>query len=127
MSDETPTPGPPLPLMTDEEIFEAARDVVTNVKMLADALDRDWQHSLMLMLCGWDPIPSNASTLFLVPVDTHMGGRWLNGKVPAVTLSARPVPAENTDALVAKCDELYAVLYPERKADGDATDADQPG
>jgi hypothetical protein len=111
MTDEPKTE--PLPLMSDEDIVRYARGVITNEYMLANpAQDQDWQHSLMLLLSGWKDIPSNASTLFLVPMRDHEGGRWLNGRVPGVTLSAVCVPIENADALIAKCDEFWKVLNP---------------
>jgi len=105
-----------LPLMTEQEVIDAAREVVTNVSWLADAEDRDWNHSLMLMLCMLDPMPPNASTLLLVPRGPHMGGRFLNGRVPGVTLSAKMIPMENVEAVLAKIRE-FDVLLTARPAD----------
>jgi len=112
--EETPTAlGEPLKPMTDEEIVKFARGVITSQFMLADANDRDWAHSLMLLISCWNPVPPNASSLFLVPLDAHQGGRWLNGRVPGVTISAVCVPMESVEALIAKCDEFHALLHPE--------------
>jgi hypothetical protein len=111
--DEAPTRGEPLELMTDEDIVRYARGIITNEYMLGDARDHDWSMSLMLLIGGWNPVPSNASTLFLVPMDEHMSGRWINGRVPGVTLKAQCVPMENVEALLAKCDEFYRSLHPE--------------
>jgi hypothetical protein len=110
---DEPKVAEPLPLMSEEDITKHARSVVTNLSLLADARDRDWQHSLMLLLCGLDPVPPNASNLFVVPMGPHMSGRWLNGKVPGVTISATMVPVENAEALVAKIMEFDALLNPE--------------
>jgi len=108
-----PLLGEPLVPMTDEEIVTYARGVITQEYMLANATDRDWQASLMLLLSGWNPIPPNASTLFLVPMADHQGGRWLNGRVPGVTMRATCVPMESVPALTAKLDEFWKALYPE--------------
>lgn len=115
MSDEeTPVAlGAPIPVFTDEEIVRYARGVITQEYMLANANDRDWAMSLMLMLSAWKDVPSNASSLFLVPMADHQNGRWLNGRVPGVTISAVPVAVESVDPLIAKCDEFYKLLHPE--------------
>jgi hypothetical protein len=108
-----PLLGDPLEPMSDEDITRHARDVVTNVSMLGDVRDRDWNASLMLIICGWDPMPPNASTLFVVPMAPHQGGRWLNGRVPGVTMQATCVPMESAEALVAKVAEFHRMLHPE--------------
>jgi hypothetical protein len=113
MSDEPVALGDPLVPMSDADIIKYARGVITNEYMLADVDDQDWQMSLMLILINWKPVPANASTLFLVPMAAHMGGRWLNGRVPGVTTSAVCVPTESVQALLTKCDEFYNVLHPE--------------
>ncbi len=114
MSDEEPVAmGDPLEPMSDEDIIRYARGVITQEYMLADARDRDWSQSLMLLICGLDPMPPNASTLFLVPMGPHMSGRWLNGRVPALTFTATIVPMENTEALVAKVFEFHKMLNPD--------------
>lgn len=114
VSDETPTPlGKPIEPFTADEIVQFAREVVTQQSMLADIRDQDWSHSLMLMLGGWDPIPANVSTLFVVPMGPHMGGRWLNGRVPGVTISAKPVPMESAQALVEQIMAFDKMLNPE--------------
>ena len=117
MSDEeTPrTPGEPLEPMSDADIVRYARGVITQEYMLANYNDRDWQHSLMLLVSGMAEkgFPPNASALFLVPMAPHASGRWLNGRVPGLTMSCTMVPTENVDALLAKCDEFYKLLHPE--------------
>lgn len=117
MADEPVALGDPLVLMTDDEIVKYARGVITNQYMLADVNDPDWKFSLMLMLCMWEPVPANASCLFLVPMHPHEGGRWLNGRVPGVTISAVCVPMENVEALIAKCDEFWKLLNPEEASE----------
>lgn len=104
----------PLEPFTDAEIVSYARGVITQEYMLADVVnDRDWNASLMLLICGWDPMPANASCLFLVPLAPHQGGRWLNGRVPALTMKATCVPMESTEPLIMKCREFHALLHPE--------------
>jgi hypothetical protein len=103
----------PLEPFTADEIVRYARGVITQQYMLADARDHDWAMSLTLLLCAWKSVPENCSSLFLVPMAAHQNGRWLNGRVPGVTVSAVPVPMENVVALIAKCDEFYALLHPE--------------
>lgn len=111
---ETPTPlGDPVEPFTPEEILRYAREVVTQQSMLADVMDRDWSQSLLLMLCAWDPIPANLSTLFIVPMGPHMSGRWLNGRVPGITMSAKPVPMESAQALVEQIMAFDKLLHPE--------------
>lgn len=115
--DETPVAlSAPLVPFTDDEIVRYARGVITQEYMLANANDPDWSMSLMLLLCAWKELPTNVSACFLVPMDSHQGGRWLNGRVPGVTVSAIPVAQESVDALIAKCDEFYTLLHPETPA-----------
>lgn len=105
----------PIEPFTEAEIVRYARGVVTQEYMVANVEDHDWQFSLMLLLSAWDPdeIPPNLSTVFLVPLAAHMGGRWLNGRVPGVTISAVCVAMESIDALNAKIAEMWAVLNPD--------------
>lgn len=117
MTESTEPPvelGAPLEPMSTDDIVRYARGVITQEYMLADvATDRDWQMSLMLLMSAWKTVPANASTVFLVPMAAHAGGRWLNGRVPGVTISAVCVPMENVPTLIAKCDEFWAALNPE--------------
>jgi hypothetical protein len=114
VTDEAPVDlGAPLEPMTTDDIVRYARGVITQEYMLADvAQDRDWQHSLMLLMSAWKQVPANASTVFLVPMAAHAGGRWLNGRVPGVTLSAVCVPLESVEALISQCDKFYDLLHP---------------
>jgi len=100
--------------LTEAQIHEYAVGVVTNTMLLADADDRDWQHSLALLLWGIaERMPENMSTIFLVPLAEHMGGRWLNGRVPGVTMRAHPVPLEQCQQLFDKIAELDRALRPQ--------------
>jgi hypothetical protein len=114
VTDEAPVDlGAPLEPMSTDDIVRYARGVITQEYMLADvAQDRDWQHSLMLLMSAWKKVPANASTVFLVPMAAHAGGRWLNGRVPGVTLSAVCVPLESVEALISQCDKFYDLLHP---------------
>jgi hypothetical protein len=105
--------------MTDEEIVKYARGVITQEYMLADIRDRDWNSSLMLIMSGIAEsggFPANASCLFLVPMASHQNGRWLNGRVPALTTNCTMVPVESVEALITQCDAFYAALHPEEAA-----------
>jgi len=99
---------------TEAEIIEKARGIVTGTYMVADIRDRDWRISLMLLVSGgdWDDEPSNASTMFLVPMAPHISGRWLNGRVPAVTLSCELVPVESVQPLLDKVQEFWQAINP---------------
>ena len=103
----------PVTPFTEEEILKHARDVVTNTALFADANDPDWGVSLMLLLSGWQDMPPHLSSLFIVPLAPHMGGRWLNRRVPGVTISCVAVPRESVVPLLAKTRELHTMLYPE--------------
>jgi hypothetical protein len=105
--------GAPIEPLSDADIVRYARGVITQEYMLANANDIDWYHSLILLIAHWNPRPENISSLFLVPMAPHAGGRWLNGRVPGVTISAVPVAMESVDALIAKCDEFYRLLHPD--------------
>lgn len=98
--------------LSDAQIDEYARGVVTNTMLLADATDRDWRASLMLILLGIGEPPENMSTIMLVPMAEHMGGRWLNGRVPGVTMRAHPVPVEQVRQLLDRIDEMDRALNP---------------
>jgi hypothetical protein len=112
--EETP-PAEPLKPMSDDDIVKYARGVITQEYMLADIQDHDWQMSLMLLMSAMKSIPANASTYFLVPMAAHQGGRWLNGRVPGVTLSAVMVPMENVEALFKQLNDFYYALHPEEE------------
>jgi hypothetical protein len=118
MTDTTPEPDPatgePLEPFTDDEIIEKARGVITGLYMLADVRDPDWETSMILLLGGMaDKWPPNTSTLFLVPMVPHANGRWLNGRVPALTTKAEFVPIESCLALMDKIQEFWRALNPE--------------
>ena len=116
MADE-PKPDP-LPELTPEEIVKYARGIIQQEYMLADVHDRDWNTSLMLIMSGMASsggFPPNASTLFIVPMEPHQNGRWLNGRVPALTMSAHMVPMESFDALIAQLNDFYYALHPEEE------------
>jgi hypothetical protein len=105
----------PAPPFTEAEIVRYARGVITNEYLVANVNDHDWQFSMSLLLCAWDKddIPPNLSTCFLVPLAPHANGRWLNGRVPGVTISAIAVPMESVDMLNDKIQEMWAMLNPD--------------
>lgn len=112
-ADDTPdTPGAPVPRMTEEQIVETARRIVTGDLMIADPEDRDWQMSLWLLINTWKDRPVNLG-LILVPLGPHMSGRWLNGRVPGVTMEASLVAQEDMEALDAEYRRMWTALHPE--------------
>jgi predicted phosphoribosyltransferase len=101
----------PLPPLTDQEVIDYARGIVTGEYMIADPQDRNWSMSLALIFAGMKSFPPNGA-IILVPVAPHMAGRWLNGSVPGVTLKAVFLPSESVGALKVKYDEMWAALHP---------------
>ena len=95
---------------TPERLTELARGIARGDYMVADD-SRDWLHSLMMM----GPSISKASNLglILVPVGPHLGGYWLNGRVPGVTITCVLVAKGDMRELQKRVDTMNAALYPE--------------
>ena len=94
---------------TPERLVELARGIVRGDYLVpTDAAD--WQTSLSLMA----PSIVSAHNLgaVLVPVGPHLGGYWLNGRVPGVTLSCVLVAKGDLRALQRHVDAMNAALYP---------------
>jgi hypothetical protein len=114
VNEDTPTPLPhdtPVPRMTPDKLIETARRIVTGDLMVADLEDRDWQMSLCLLIGGMENRPPNLG-LILVPQGPHLSGRWLNGRVPGVTMEAEFVAVEDTEALGAEYKRMWEALHP---------------
>lgn len=95
---------------TDERLTELARGIVRGDYLTADT-SRDWLHSLCMMA---ETIASMTNLgALLVPVGPHLGGVWLNGRVPGVTIQAVPVAKGDMPALRRKVDAMNAALFPE--------------
>jgi hypothetical protein len=108
-----PTVSEPMEPFTEAEIIEKARGVITGAYLMADIRDHDWQHSLALLVSGWEDPPENVSTLFLVPLAPHANGRWLNGRVPGVTTSAECVPIESVQPLLDQIQTFWHAINPD--------------
>jgi hypothetical protein len=124
--------GGPIPALTEADLTEVARGIVTGQLMMAHLYDPDWQVSLSLLLAAWgeEPVPPNIG-LILVPLNVHARGMWLNGRVPAVTLECRLVATESVESLMAVVRRMNEVLYPEspseEPADQESADQESPG
>ena len=98
-----------------EKLTEYARRLVTGDLMVADLNDRDWQTSLGLILAAWaedeTKVPGNLGKI-LVPVGPHMGGYWLNGRVPGFTHQIICVAQEDMEELRAIYEPMINALYP---------------
>lgn len=46
----------------------------------------------------------------IVPVAPHMGGRWLNGYVPGVTVELSIIPSESVEAVDAEITRMREAL-----------------
>lgn len=98
---------------TEEQLVELARGIVTDHTMIADLNDRDWQHSLALLL----PALAEYRNLgcVLVPLGPHMSGYWLNGKVPGITLQVMAVAKGDLRHLDVLIKTMHKALHPERE------------
>lgn len=95
----------------DQALTALARGIVRGDYLIVGGR-REWLTSLAFMaehLAGC----SNLG-LVLVPVDPHLGGYWVNGAVPGLTLTCTPVAKGDMRALQRKVDAMNAALYPER-------------
>jgi len=96
--------------LTPNEITDLARGIVTGNYLIADLEDQSWQSSLVLIADAFTELTNIGAVL--VPVAPHLGGLWINGTTPGVTLEARPVAAESTEALNAEIARMNAALHP---------------
>lgn len=96
--------------LTPEEVTEVARKIVTGELMIADLEDKDWQHSLILMIEALADIRNLG--LVLVPVVEHSRGFWLNGRVPGVTFNCRPVAKGSVPAIRREVKRMNEALWP---------------
>lgn len=93
----------------DERLTELARGIVRGEYLVADT-SPDWLHSLMMM--GGAIADTRNVGLVLVPVDPHLGGYWLNGRVPGVTITCVMVAKGDVSDLQRRVDRMNAALYP---------------
>ena len=94
---------------TPERLTELARGIVRGDYLIVDD-DRDWQVSLSLIAGA---LQARNLGLILVPVQPHMRGYWLNGRVPALTLECALVAKGDVKDLQRRVDTMNAALFPE--------------
>jgi hypothetical protein len=100
--------------LTNAEITEKARGIVTGDLLIADLSDMNWQISLALFMEHLREInKGDWIGTILVPVGPHIGTRWLNGRVPGCTFKCELIHINDTARLAAECDRMSAALYPE--------------
>lgn len=104
--------------LTPEQVIEAARDIVTNVSLVADLADRDWQMSLALMVSGLARYTNLG--LILVPMAPHHHMHWLNGRVPGITMKCTPIARESTEAISRAINKMTMALGLEGDPDTEA-------
>jgi len=94
----------------DDRLTELARGIVRNDYLIVD--DRpEWSTSLLFM--AESLVAYRNLGLVLVPVAPHLGGLWINGAVPGVTVSCVPVAKGDVARLSRKVDDMNAALFPE--------------
>lgn len=92
-----------------ERLTELARGIVRFEFLIVDGA-REWQTSLLLMSEELTKVRNLGA--ILVPVGPHLGGYWLNGKVPGITLSVVMVAKGDLRDLQRRVDAMNAALYP---------------
>lgn len=104
--------------LTPEQVTNAARDIVTNVCMIADLSESDWQASLALMLSGLARY-SNLG-MILVPFAPHQHMFWLNGRVPGTTVRCNPIARESVQDVARAINEMTMALGLQGDPDAEA-------
>lgn len=97
----------------ETELIRIARGVVTGdylVPGVHGSVD-EWQVSLMLFV----PYIKACRNLgmVVVPMQPHMGGRWLNGSIPGITIEAEFVAKGDMKVLTRHIEAMEAALHPE--------------
>lgn len=95
---------------TSERLTELARGIVRGDYLIVDDT-RDWQVSLA-MVAG-SLVATRNLGLVLVPVGPHLGGYWINGNVPGVTLTCVMVAKGHLSERSRRVDTMNAALYPD--------------
>jgi hypothetical protein len=99
--------------VSDARLTELARGIVVREYVIADDR-REWLTSLALV--GGVLARHHNLGAVLVPVGPHLGGYWINGIAPGVTLQCTAVAKGDLPALQRKVDAMRAALYPEGEA-----------
>jgi hypothetical protein len=101
--------------MTQAEVTEVARGIVTGDLLIADLSMPEWQTSLALIVSA---LPEQEARwkrigLILVPVRPHMNGRWINGIAPGCTFECRLVHVNDVQRVGEAMAPMWGALYPE--------------
>lgn len=94
----------------DARLTELARGIVRKDYLIVDN-DPSWRTSLALIAGGFGQARNLG--MILVPVAPHLGGYWINGVAPGVTLECVLVAKGDMPALKRKVDAMNAALFPE--------------
>ncbi len=97
---------------TPEQLTELARGIACGDYLVVDGDNADWTLSLALIA---DSIIDAGDDLglVLVPVGPHMGGYWINGRVPGVTVTCTFVAAGDVAELQERLNRMHDALYPQ--------------
>jgi hypothetical protein len=99
------------PYRLDDELrTELARKIVLHEMLVADLTNPAWQTSLALIIAGLDESAIPDIGLILVPLAPHMGGYWINGTAPGMTVAATLIHRDDVDELSAVVDRMGAAL-----------------
>lgn len=91
-------------------LVQLARGIVRGDLMIVDD-DPLWVTPLIFMA---EAIASARNLgAVLVPVGPHLGGWWVNGKVPGIVVQCTLVAKGDMPALRKLVDEMQAALYPD--------------
>jgi hypothetical protein len=101
--------------LTNTQVIETARRIVTGDLMVADLSNRSWQTSLALILTGLKDtdIRQGWIGLIVVPKGPHLSGFWLNGTAPGCTFEASLIHINDLPRLDVEIARMQAALYPE--------------
>lgn len=99
--------------MTETQIMETARSIVTNELLVADLSRHEWQGSLALI---FSMVEDRGGTigLVLVPMAPHRNTFWVNNVAPACTFECRCVHVNDLPRLQAAVWAMEAVLNADR-------------
>jgi hypothetical protein len=99
---------------TPERLTELARGIVRNDYLVVDD-DPVWATSMLMLAAGFTDAEGEIG-LILVPVAPHLGGYWINGKAPGVTVTCTLVHRDDVDELNTRMQRMWDALY---DVDGD--------
>jgi hypothetical protein len=103
--------------MTQREVTEVARGIVTNELLIADLSKPEWQTSLALITSGLSVSEMHQKRigLILVPVRPHERFHWINGIAPGCTFECRMVHVNDVDRIGRAMVPMVEALYPGRE------------